>query len=270
MEEVFFITLCVGLGLASGFIGGLLGIGGGVVIVPALALSYDFGGRFPPEQSLLVAVATSLACIIFTSASAAYTQYRAGKVRWDLFRKLVAFLLLGSFLAGFIAPALPVEIFRGFIGLFLAFVAIVMLSSWQPHPHRQFPNVLGAAGIGTAGGIAAGLAGIAGGNVIVPTLVYFNTPIHNATATSSALGVPIALTATCGYLLAAPVLMNGPLFGYVDISAFFPIVAGALIAAPMGVKFAHRVPAPKLKKVFGVLLIFVSARMLYTVFGLGA
>jgi uncharacterized membrane protein YfcA len=77
LEEVFFITLCVVLGLSSGFIGGLLGIGGGVIIVPALVLSYDFGGRFPPEQSLLIAVATSLACIIFTSASAAPRLYRA-------------------------------------------------------------------------------------------------------------------------------------------------------------------------------------------------
>jgi len=266
LEEIFFITLCVALGLGSGFIGGLLGIGGGVVIVPALVLSYDFGGRFAAEQSLLIAVATSLACIIFTSASAAYTQYRAGKVRWDLFRKLVAFLLLGSFLAGFIAPALPAEVFRGFIGLFLAFVAVVMLSNWQPHPHRQFPHAAGAAAIGTAGGIAAGLAGIAGGNVIVPTLVYFNTPIHNATATSSALGVPIALTGTLGYLLSAPSLANGPLLGYVDVNAFVPIVIGALIAAPLGVKFAHRVPAPRLKRAFGVLLVFVSARMLYSVF----
>lgn len=251
------------LGLGSGFIGGLLGIGGGVVIVPALVLGYDFGGRFPPETSLLIAVATSLACIIFTSASAAYTQYKAGKVRWDLFRKLVAFLLLGSFAAGFVAPLLPPEVFRGFIGLFLAFVAIVMLSSWQPHPHRQFPHLLGAAGIGTAGGMASGLAGIAGGNVIVPTLVYFNTPIHNATATSSALGVPIALTGTLGYLSSNPTYASGVL-GYIDLYALFPIVLGALIAAPQGVKFAHRVPAQTLKRAFGVLLIFVSTRMLYS------
>jgi uncharacterized protein len=266
LEEVFFISLCVALGLGSGFIGGLLGIGGGVVIVPTLVLAYDFGGRFPVETNLLVAVATSLACIVFTSASAAYTQYRAGKVLWALFRKLVAFLLLGSFAAGFVATWLPPEVFRGFIGGFLAFVAVVMLSNWQPHPHRQFPGNLGSAGIGFGGGMAAGLAGIAGGNVIVPTLVYFNTPIHNATATSSALGVPIAVSGTVGYLLAAPPSTTAGLIGYVDIYAFTPIVFGALIAAPMGVKVAHRVPASKLKRGFGVLLVFVSARMLWSIF----
>jgi len=267
LEEVFFTCLCVALGLGSGFIGGLLGIGGGVVIVPALVLSYDFSGRFPPESSLVVAVATSLACIVFTSASAAFAQYRAGKVRWDLFRKLVTFLLVGSFAAGFIAPALSPGVFRGFIGVFLAFVALVMLSNWQPHPHRQFPPTAGAAALGITGGVAAGLAGIAGGNVIVPTLVYFNTPMHNATATSSALGVPIALMGTIGYLVSAtaddPLL---PSYGYIDLYAFVPIVAGALIAAPLGVKLAHRFPAAILKRTFGTLLIFVSARMLYSVF----
>ena len=267
MEEVFFICLCILLGLGSGFIGGLLGIGGGVVIVPALVLSYDFGGRFPVENGLLIAVATSLACIIFTSASAGYTQYRAGKVRWDLFQKLVVFLLLGSFAAGFVAPLLPAGVFRGFIGIFLALVAVIMLSSWQPHPSRQFPKPFPASLIGLGGGLAAGLAGIAGGNIIVPTLVYFNTPIHNATATSSTLGVPIALTGTLGYLLGAPVLYGNGLFGFIDLYAFVPIVLGALIAAPFGVKFAHKVAPAKLKRAFGVLLIFVSARMLYTVFG---
>ncbi len=264
MEQVFFICLYIILGLGSGFIGGLLGIGGGVVIVPALVISYDLTRRFAPEQSLLIAVATSLACIIFTSASAGYTQYRAGKVRWDLFQKLLAFLLLGSFLAGWIAPLLPPEVFRGFIGIFLAMVAVIMLSNWQPDPKRSFPGFMGSASLGLGGGIAAGLAGIAGGNVIVPTLVFFNTPIHNATATASALGVPIALMGTIGYLSSSGFALDSGTLGYIDLYAFVPIVVGALIAAPQGVRFAHKVPAAKLKKLFGLLLVVVSARMLYS------
>ncbi|MCR9258098.1 MAG: sulfite exporter TauE/SafE family protein [Pseudomonadaceae bacterium] len=266
MEQVFFICLYIVLGLGSGFIGGLLGIGGGVVIVPALVISYDLTRRFAPEQSLLIAVATSLACIIFTSASAGYTQYRAGKVRWDLFQKLLAFLLLGSFLAGWIAPLLPPEVFRGFIGLFLAIVALIMLSNWQPDPKRRFPGFVGSASLGLGGGIAAGLAGIAGGNVIVPSLVFFNTPIHNATATASSLGVPIALMGTMGYLSSSGFTLDrgtGTL-GFIDLYAFVPIVIGALIAAPQGVRFAHKVPAAKLKKLFGLLLVVVSVRMLYS------
>lgn len=252
------------LGLCSGFIGGLLGIGGGVVIVPVLALSYELSHRYPPEQALLIAVASSLACIIFTSASAGYTQYRAGKVRWDLFRKLVVYLLLGSFAAGFVAPWLPEQLFHGFIATFLGLVAWVMLSSWQPDPGRQFPHTTGAAAVGFGGGLAAGLAGIAGGNIIVPTLIFFNTPAHNATATSSMLGVPIALTGTVGYLLGAPVFYADGLLGYIDLFTCIPIVIGALIAAPIGVRVAHKVPAASLKRSFGVLLVLVSIRMFYS------
>ncbi len=266
MDEVFFISLCLALGVCSGFLGGLLGIGGGLVIVPALILLYDASGRYSPEVATVVAVATSLACIVFTSAAAAYTHYRAGKVRWDLARRLVIFLVAGSSLAGLVAPYLPASLFRVFIGAFLAFVAVVMLSSWTPHPHRRFPGWLGAGGIGLGGGFAAGMAGIAGGNVIVPTLVYFNTPIHNATATASALGVPIAFSAALVYALAPLASAPAGGWGYLDLAALPGLIAGVLVAAPLGVKFALRVPAHALKQAFGLVLIIVSVRMLWSAF----
>lgn len=259
------------LGLGSGFIGGMLGIGGGVVIVPTLALVYEVNDRFETEQQLIIAVATSLACIIFTSASAAYKQFLAGKVRWDLYQKLVAPLLLGGFLAGFVGSLLPAFMMQLFIGLFLAMVALIMLRNWQPNATQDFPKTTGAVLIGTTGGMASGLAGIAGGNIIVPTLVYFNTPVHQATATSSALGVPIALVATLGYLNAAPHVyqlspLGDPLIGYIDLYAFAPIVLGAVLAAPIGVKYAHAVPGATLKRYFGGLLVGVSANILWGAF----
>jgi len=264
MEELLFIALCALLGLGSGFLGGLLGIGGGVVIVPALSIYFDATDRFSHESSLLIAVATSLSCIVFTSASAAFTQYRANKVLWPIASKLVAFLLLGSFVSGYLAPLLPAELFRLFIGVFLALVATVMIFVWQPAPHRQLPGVVGCGGIGIGGGLLAGMAGIAGGNVIVPTLIYFNVPVHNATATSSALGVPIALMGAFGYFLLSPPLADPRLLGYIDVTAFVPIVIGAIVAAPLGVKTAHRVAAAKLKRMFAVLLVFVSLRLIFT------
>jgi uncharacterized membrane protein YfcA len=262
LEAVYFICLCLGLGIVSGFLGGLLGIGGGVVLVPALALYYEYTQAYPPAQILIVSVATSLACIGFTSASAALAQHRAGKVNWGIFRRLVGFFLLGSFLAGFIAPLLPADVFRGFIGLFLAFVAVVMISRWQPDPHREFPGVTGSVALGIGGGVTAGLAGIAGGNVIVPSLVYFNTPVHTATATSSALGVPIAFVGALGYVLSS--FSGGT--QYVNWIATVPIIIGALLTAPLGVRVAHRLPAAGLKRAFGVLLIFVSLRLLAGLF----
>ena len=264
LEQLFFFVLCVCIGLFSGFLGGLLGIGGGIVIVPILTVYFDATARFAGEHTLVVAVATSLACIVFTSASAAYTQYRAGKVRWDIVRRVVAFVLIGSFTAGAIAPHFSPTVFRVFIGVFFTFVAVVMLSSWQPHPHRQMPGLSGSAGLGFGAGLVAGLAGIAGGNVLVPSFVYFNVPVHNATASSSALGVPIALTGALGYIFFAPAQAPLSLLGYIDLEAFLPIVLGALISAPIGVKLAHRVPAAQLKRVFGGLLLVVAIRMFYS------
>ena len=104
--------MCLALGLFSGFLGGLLGIGGGVVIVPVLYFLFTLTGQYPPELAMLVAIATSLSCIVFTSASAALTQIKAQRVNWDIVYKLLPFLLIGSFSAGYIAPNLPPGILR--------------------------------------------------------------------------------------------------------------------------------------------------------------
>ena len=265
---LFLIVSLALLGTTSGFLGGLLGIGGGVVIVPCLIILLEISGLYPAHTITVVAIATSLACIVFTSMSAAITQIRANKVLWDLVRKLALFFILGSFCAGVLIPYLTPWILRLLIGLFLLFVAVVMLTNWKPAPNQQFPGLLGASGIAFGGGLVAGSAGIAGGNVIVPTLVYFNIPPHNATATSSALGVPIAAAGAVSYMFTQNTEVQSLSqvwhWGYVDISSFILISIFAVISAPLGVKVAHRVQADTLKKYFGALLIVVSGRMVWT------
>ena len=262
METYFFISLCLALGLFSGFLGGLLGIGGGVVIVPVLYFLFTLTGQYPPELAMLVAIATSLSCIVFTSASAAFTQVKAQRVKWDIVYKLLPYLLIGSFSAGYISPNLPPGVLRSMFGLFIGLVALIMLTNWKPQPNRTLPGSAGSSLIGMVAGLIAGLAGIAGGNVIVPTLIFFNIPAHNATATASALGVPIAGVGAVGYFVLAPAHHLPNLFGYIDVLAFLSIVIGAVITAPLGVKFAQKVPADSLKKVFGAMLGLVSLRML--------
>lgn len=265
MDQFIFIGACIGVGLVAGFLGGLLGIGGGVVIVPALIVILDSLAILPPVQVTPVAVATSLACVALTSLSAALAQLRAGMVDWAIVRQFAIALVIGGYLAGWVATALPLAVFRGFIGGFLLFVAFVMLTSWRPAPHRQLPGALGSALIGGAGGLISGIAGIGGGNVIVPTLVYFNTPLHRATATSSTLGVPVALAGLLGYVSAGWGLELGPsMWGYVYLPGFAAIVVAAVLAAPLGVRSAHRIAPLPLRRIFGVVLIFMSARMLYS------
>jgi uncharacterized membrane protein YfcA len=265
LDQHFFIAACVGVGLVAGLLGGMLGIGGGVVIVPALVIILDLLDILPADTVTPVAVATSLACVMLTSLSAALAQVRAGMVEWPIVRQWVAPLVVGSYLAGWIATMLPLTLFRGLIGGFLLFVAFVMLTSWRPAAHRQLPGPAGSALIGGAGGLISGIAGIGGGNVIVPTLVYFNTPLHRATATSSTLGVPVACAGSLGYVSAGWRLDLGPgLWGYVYGPAFAAIVVAAVIAAPLGVRAAHRIQPQPLRRLFGVLLILMAGRMLYS------
>jgi uncharacterized membrane protein YfcA len=195
-------------------------------------------------------------------------------VDWLIVRRWAIFLVAGSFLAGSIAPDLPTTVFRGLIGGFLLFVSFVMLTSWRPSPHRTTPGMGVSALLGTGGGIAAGIAGIAGGNVIVPTLIYFNTPVHRATATSSTLGVPIALSGAMGYVISGWSVAVGQqgaatvnpdwLLGYLYVPAFLAIVAATVLTAPLGVITAHRIEPAPLRRGFGLLLIVVAARMLYS------
>ena len=259
------------IGMLSGFLGGLLGIGGGVVIVPALVIVYAVSGRIADEYATLIAVATSLTCIVFTSLSAAITQARAGMVSWTIFRRMVAFFIAGAFCAGLAIPYLPEVALRLFIAIFLGVVGIIMFMNWKPDPRRTLPGTPGLGGIGFGGGFVSGTAGIAGGNVIVPTLVFFNVPIHQATATSSAMGVLIALSGAIGYALGTGNTHAEAswMLGHIDLYSGALIVVGAIICAPIGVKTAHRVAAGTLKRVFGLLLLGVSLRMAYTAFTLG-
>lgn len=237
--------------------------------MPALILLFGAFGLLPEQIATLAAIATSLACVVFTSLSAAYTQYRSDKIDWSVAGKWGPFLVLGSLFAGMVASRLPVATLRAGIGMFLVFVAIVMLTSWKPAPSRPFPGRVGSGIAGWIGGLVSGIAGIGGGNVIVPSLIFFNVPVHRATATSSALGVPIAAAGFLGYLIAA--WQAGPispapqmLWGYLFWPAFVAITLPAIAMAPVGVKVAHRIDPLPLRRVFGCVLLLLAVRMLYS------
>ena len=273
MASLFLTTICLVVGAVAGFLGGLLGIGGGVIIVPTLIFAFDHGGISAAQSGggaaiTLIAVGTSLGSIVFTSAAAARAQIRAGMVEWTIVRRFVVTLILGSYAAGFVAAMLPQALLRGVIGVFLGFVSVVMLTNWRPAPHRVLPGPAGTAGIAAFAGLLSGIAGIGGGNVVVPTLVYYNVPVHRATATASTLGFPIAIAGSLGYIsrgFTDMSLANG-LLGYIYLPALLAIVCTTVLFAPLGVRVAHRLSPAPLKRVFGALLILVAVRMCWTAF----
>ncbi len=267
---LYFSIACLGVGVLAGFLGGMLGIGGGVVIVPALILLFDQMGLFqrlaPDNSTTLIAVGTSLATIIFTSAAAARAQIRARMVEWPVVKTWTPGLMLGGFCAGYVAALLPMLWLRGLIAGFLLLIALIMLANWRPASQRNLPGPWPSSLIGAGVGLVSGIAGIGGGNLTVPTLVYFNTPVHRATATSSTLGLPIALAGTLGYVARgwSHTELGQGLLGYVYLPALAMLMLAVVASAPLGVRAAHRLPAMALRRLFALLLMLVSVRMFWS------
>ena len=271
MFEPIYLALYVLIGLCAGFLGGLLGIGGGVIVVPALIFLFESLNLFPaslyPENTLLlVALGTSMASIVFTAGSAAFAQYRRDNIHWEIVRKWGPFLVIGSFAASYVAKHLPAGFIKLFIAMFILFVAFVMLSRWSPNPQRKTPKQFVSAILASIAGLVSGMAGIGGGNVIVPTLVYFNTTIGRATAVASTLGFTISTFGTAGYIMSGLERDSPSAFGFVYLPAILPLAIACTIAAPLGVRLAHRMSSQSLRTTFGCLALIVSARMFYSAF----
>jgi uncharacterized membrane protein YfcA len=262
--DALFIISCLSLGAVAGFLGGLLGIGGGVIMVPALLALFTYAG-WDETLSIKMAIATSLCAIIFTSIAAIRAQMKRDAVLWPLVKMWTPFILLGSFCSGTIASYLPAVVLKGFIGCFLLLASIVMLVRWAPAPHRQLPGKVGTAITSFIAGLASALAGIGGGNIIVPTLTWFNVPMKNATATSSTLGLPISVFGAAGFVTAGWSVPQLPQYslGYVYLPAVALIAVMTFVLAPVGVAVAHKISPASLKQVFGLLLLMVSGRMLF-------
>ena len=253
-----FLPHCFALGLGTGFLGGLLGIGGGVVIVPSLVLIFD---AFALPLGIREAVATGLGAMVFTSLAAGRAQWRRGALEWPLLWRWTPGLMLGGLGAGTLASLLPEIALTRFLGAFLAAIAVILLTRWQPPGQRRHPEAAGTTALALGAGLLSGLAGIAGGNIIVPTLIFFNVSPVRAAAQSSALGVPVALAGALGYAVLPSVPLSGTL-GALYLPAVAALAVGAMISAPQGVRLAHRVPALALRRAFAVLLLAAALRLI--------
>ena len=269
MDPVLVVLVCLLVGVSAGFLGGLFGIGGGVIVVPALLFLLDTlslfpASEFPPNTVILVTLGTSMASVVFTTLSSAIAQYRRNAIEWEIVKNWVAYLVLGALLATVIAKMLPAEAIKLFIGIFIACVATLMVTRWKPPPTRNKPSHTVTRVVASGGGVICGLAGIGGGNVVVPTLLFFNTRAIQATAAASTLGVAISVAGTFGYILNGLPVDIPNAIGYVYLPALVPIAIGSVVAAPLGVKVAHTIRATNLRRGFGILMFFVAARMIYT------
>lgn len=252
------------LGVVAGFLAGLLGIGGGMLMVPVLTLLLAQRGV---EAGLAVkmAIATSMATILFTSLSSVRAHHRLGTVRWPLVRSLAPGILLGGLAAG--AGAFAVLKGRAlalFFALFIGYMALQMLRGRQPRPGRTLPGSAGQTGVGAAIGFASGLLGAGGAFLSVPFMIWCNVPPRQAVGTSAALGFPIAAAATAGYVISGwslPAPLPGA-FGYLFLPAVAIIAAASVSAAPLGAHAAQRIDVAWLRRLFALLLLALAATML--------
>jgi uncharacterized membrane protein YfcA len=258
--------LYIGLGAFAGVLAGLLGVGGGLVIVPMLTFIFT-AQQMPPEHILHLALGTSLASIMFTSISSLRAHHRRGAVDWTVVRRITPGILAGTFFGSWVAAQLSTGFLKVSFVVFTYYVATQLLLDIRPHPHRQLPGSAAMFGVGGAIGGVSGLIGIGGGSMSVPFLVWCNMPMHNAIGTSAAIGFPIALAGAAGYIingLGAPLPPHS--LGFVCLPALLGVSAASMLTAPLGARLAHSLPIGGLKKIFALLLIVMGTKLLLSLF----
>lgn len=261
--DLITVFLYLLLGLVGGIIAGLMGVGGGIIIVPALYYLFSWRG-FTEGSTMQLAVATSLATIVFTSLASAYAHHRRGAVLWPTVIELVPGLIVGAVAGGLLAKWLPNERLRMIFGLFEVLVALQIGLGARPAAHRGLPGRGGQTVAGGVIGALSSLLGIGGGTLTVPFLLWCNVAIHKAVATSAACGLPIAVTGALTLIIAGwgqPGL-PGHSLGYVYWPGALTIVVASFVAAPLGARLAHALPVGTLRRVFAVLLAIIGLRMM--------
>ena len=261
------IALLLVLGVGAGFLAGLLGIGGGAVLVPGLYYLLKHFGYM--DVAMHVAVGTSLATIILTGASSAFAHYKKDAVDIPILKNFLPGVLIGVGIGTYLADILPTEGLKViFAASQIGFGLYMILRTHKTNlleslPRQPFLSIFAAANAGLAT-----LMGVGGGVQNVTFMTICNVPIHRAIATAAAIGPFIAAIGTAGFIYIG--LDNASLppysIGYINIAAFLTIITTSVAFAPLGAKFAHSLPVPKLKKYFAIFMLIIAAKMLFEIF----
>lgn len=264
---VTMIVALIVLGAMTGFLAGLLGVGGGMMLVPFMTFLFTLNG-FPPELIVKMAIATSLATILFTSVSSVRAHHKGGKVRWDLAKPMGIGAFIGTFIGANFAGAMKSEWLALFFAIFVGFSALQMLRKKKSKSTRDVPGHLALGAVGSGIGFVSSLVGAGGGFLTTPFLVWCNVAMHQAIGTSAALGFPIAAGGLIGYVLAGTTENNLPLgsIGYVYLPALIACSVATLTTAPIGARTAHKMNVASLRKSFAYLLLALALYMLTRAF----
>lgn len=250
-------------GAVIGFFAGLLGIGGGMTMVPILA-SLFAAQALAPEHTMHVALATAMAGVMFTSSSSVREHHRLGGVDWHIVKRLGPAMALGTLLSSFGAGWLPQRT------LALAFAVIVYGGATQiwlgrkPEAARGLPGTAGLWAVGLVIGMVSGLVSAGGTFLSMPFMLFCGVPMRRAIGTGAALGLPVALMGTLGYVASGWSVGGLPAWtlGFVYLPALAAVVLASILTAPFGARTAHRMPVATLRRVFALVLYALATKML--------
>ncbi|MFW2374390.1 MAG: sulfite exporter TauE/SafE family protein [Gammaproteobacteria bacterium] len=258
------VLILIGMGAIAGTLAGLLGIGGGIIIVPVLALVFDHQG-ISADVLMHVSIGTSLATIVITSMSSIRAHQQHQAIHWSIFRSITPAIMFGALLGAIVAKFISGNDLRLIFGIFMLFVAAQMIFGNTTRPHRQLPKTMGMFITGTGIGAMSSLMGVGGGSMSVPFLTWCNISIRHAVATSAAIGLPIAVAGVTGFIITGWGVEHRPVgsLGFVNIPAFLSIVVASTLFAPLGARIAHRISPKRLRLFFGYFLLILSVKILY-------
>ncbi|MDB5951982.1 MAG: hypothetical protein JWR65_3837 [Massilia sp.] len=268
MTWTLVLALCA-MGIFGGFAAGLLGIGGGMILVPFMTMIFT-SLHFPPQLVVHMSIATCLATILFTSISSVRAHHLQGAVRWPVVRMLAPGILAGSWIGPWISRQMSTAVLALFFGLFVAVAATQMLIPAKPAARGDLPGTACMFGAGGVIGLFAGLVGAGGGFLSIPFMTWRGVSIHGAVATSAALGFPIALAGTLANIYfgwSQPGLPANSL-GFVYLPALAVIATASVVTAPLGARTAHRWKVARLRRAFAFILYALAVYMLWKGFAL--
>lgn len=253
------------LGAGAGFLAGLLGIGGGLVQVPLLVFLFGLQ-HIPAEHVLHLALGTAMASILFTAASSVRAHHNHGAVNWMIVRRMTPGIAFGVAVAALIAGHLQTRYLAVFFTVFVYFAATQLILNLRPAATRTLPGVGGMFAAGAVIGGVSSLVAAGGALLSVPWMAWCNVRLHEAIGTAAAIGFPVAIAGTIGYVANGwgEAGLPGWSLGYVYLPALALLVTASMATAPLGAKLAHSTSTRKLRTLFAILLYVLATRMLVT------
>ena len=261
------LALYLFFGVLTGILAGLLGVGGGIIVVPILDFALPMQ-EIPSHLIHHMALGTSMASIMFTSISSARAHNQRGTILWDVVKTITPGILAGTFIGTFFVANIPAKPLKLLFACFLFYTSIQMALDLKPRASFHLPGKWLLMLVGAGIGGFSSFVGIGGGSLTIPFLVLCNLNVMNVIGISAAVGFPIALAGTIGYICNGYALPDLPEYslGFVYLPALAGLVCASMLTAPIGVKLSHSLPVKTIKRFFGVFLCLMGIRMVYSIY----